>query len=363
MTKEAFLRDILDRLKTYRLRHPAMGEQDEIKFVFQAMLGVGHLMDERGKVTDYIQTEMAEITADSKEPLFEVLSPAWCRLHLRRAKAEGFRPHGIAGLMLSSQASLSFSRQDVFDFCSKLTAAGESGFKNPQLLRCILDESWLPSHSSAYREQYRPAYRVISTGWIPMMEWIIRIQQKQAGNGRLLITLDGPCASGKTTLAKKLAAVFEAALVHTDDFVVPHAQKTAARLAIPGGNCDAERLVKEVAAPWKRGESVKYRRYDCGLDRLLPEEELPPASMLILEGSYSSLPAIRKYADLCLFLDAPEQVRLARLKERESAESFRRFLEKWIPLENAYFKAYDLPDQNCLAVRCAEQLSFDRPGK
>ena len=115
-----------------------------------------------------------------------------------------------------------------------------------------------------------------SSSPLERQEVVSLILRAMPSAGPLLITLDGPCASGKTTLAKKLAAVFEAALVHTDDFVVPHAQKTAARLAIPGGNCDAERLVKEVAAPWKRGESVKYRRYDCGLDRLLPEEFAVP---------------------------------------------------------------------------------------
>ena len=61
---------------------------------------------------------------------------------------------------------------------------------------------------------------------------------------RLFITLDGPCASGKTTLARALAQELNAFVVHTDDFVVPHAQKTPERLAIPGGNCDAERLLR-----------------------------------------------------------------------------------------------------------------------
>ena len=41
--------------------------------------------------------------------------------------------------------------------------------------------------------------------------------------GRMLVTLDGPCASGKTTLAGQMAEALGAAVVHTDDFVVPHA--------------------------------------------------------------------------------------------------------------------------------------------
>ena len=51
----------------------------------------------------------------------------------------------------------------------------------------------------------------------------------------LLITIDGPCASGKTTLAGKLSAALSCDVLHTDDFVVPHARKTAERLSVPGG--------------------------------------------------------------------------------------------------------------------------------
>jgi uridine kinase len=169
---------------------------------------------------------------------------------------------------------------------------------------------------------------------------------------RLIISIDGPCASGKTTLARKLSEALRAPVIHTDDFVIPHARKTAERLARPGGNCDAERLVSEVLAPFQKGEPVKYRRYDCRADRLLPEEEIPEEThILIVEGSYCNLPVLRAYADVCLFVEAPEEIRSQRLQSRETPESLRRFQEKWIPLENAYFSAYGLPDGNCVLVR------------
>lgn len=167
---------------------------------------------------------------------------------------------------------------------------------------------------------------------------------------RILITMDGPCASGKTTLAERLAKAIHAGVVHTDDFVIPHARKTSERLSIPGGNCDGERLVREVVAPFKKGELVKYRRYDCRADCLMPEEALQDGSILILEGSYCNLPVIRAYADLRLFVNTPEEIRMERLRERETPESLRRFREKWIPLENAYFEAYHLPDDGCIIL-------------
>ena len=166
-----------------------------------------------------------------------------------------------------------------------------------------------------------------------------------------LVTIDGPCASGKTTLAEQLAEKLPAAVVHTDDYVITHAQKTAERLAIPGGNCDADRLLREILTPWKKGLSVRYRRYDCMQDRLLPEEDLPDSDILILEGSYSNLPEIRKAADVRIFLDISRDIQNARLRQRESPESLKRFYDRWIPLEEAYFAAYGLPDADCIVIR------------
>ena len=167
---------------------------------------------------------------------------------------------------------------------------------------------------------------------------------------RYLITIDGPCASGKTTLADKLAGIFGAAVVHTDDYVIPHAQKTPERLAIPGGNCDVDRLTEEVVAPWKRGDAVLIRKYDCRNDRMLPAEKLPDCRLLILEGSYCNLPAIRQYADLRLFMNTPWEIRKERLEKRESAPYLQMFFDRWIPLENHYFEAYGLPDRECIVL-------------
>ena len=167
---------------------------------------------------------------------------------------------------------------------------------------------------------------------------------------RPLVTVDGPCASGKTTFASMLAGILDAAVVHTDDYVVPHSMKTKERLAVPGGNCDGERLCREVIAPWRGGLPVSVRRYACHTDRLLEAEALPDCRALILEGSYCNLPGIREAADVRFFLDTALEVREARLRERESPGSLRMFYEKWIPLENAYFAFYGLPDTDCIVL-------------
>ena len=354
MTRESFEKSILACLKEQYSRYPRMRQEDVVKFVFQAMLGPGHLLSGRKTVTERITLETEGLSGNRAEPLFERLSPAWCRLSLRRAAADGIPPSAVAGMILAFPADGRFSRQDVLDFCAALREAGDPHVTGETTPGPVPDEAWLPSHSAAYREAYRPAYRVISSYWISCIEAVRGIAGKQAASGRMLVTVDGPCASGKTTLASRLAGVFEAAVVHTDDYVVPHARKTAGRLAVPGGNCDVERLAAEVVIPWKKGLPVTVRRYDCHTDRMLPGETIPPDSgMLILEGSYSNLPDIAVHADFRIFTDTPEAVRMDRLLRRESPESMRMFRDRWIPLEQAYFDAYHLPGEDCTVVKGA----------
>ena len=348
MNRKAFEQEILRYLKADQRRHPAMEQQDAVKFVFQAMLGSGHLLPSRTAAEEYITQETEQLSAGVGEPLCEPLSPSWCRLSLRGAKERNITPPVITGLMLTSDSGPQFTRQDVFSFCKRLAVSEEKLITDQNALVRITDETWLPSHSPAYRNKYHPAYRVISTGWISCMEAIGKITDQQGE--RILVTIDGPCASGKTTLSGKLAEVFGAAVVHTDDYVIPHAQKTAERLAVPGGNCDADRLASEVVAPWKRGDPVIYRRYDCKNDTLLPEERLPDCRVLILEGSYCGLPAIRKHADVRIFVCASMETRERRLRQRESAQSIQMFYDRWIPLEDAYFAEYQLPDDSCIVI-------------
>ena len=350
MTKEAFLEDTLRWLAAQIQRYPEIQPQDVVKFAFQATLGVGHLLSDRESVTRRISDEINGLKADCNEPLFEQLSPVWCRLNLRRAVAEGFGAETVAGLMLSSTSDIRFTRQDVLDLSRIACASAGLPLPDEEELNKILRDDWMPSHSAIYKKLFQPAYRVVSAEWACCENAIGEIIRKQTERERLLVTLDGPCASGKTTLAKKLASAFHAAVAHTDDYVVPHSQKTKERLAIPGGNCDADRLMREIVLPWKKGETAFCQKYDCATDRLLPAEALPMEDMLILEGCYCNLPDIRKHADVRLFLDAPWHTREERLLQRESETSMRQFYTRWIPLENAYFEAYHLPDEGCTRI-------------
>lgn len=350
MTKEQFTEAMRRSLREHRERFPHARAEDVVKFVFQGYLGVGHLLGESARVEERIAEEMSREQASPEEALTEDLGPFRCRLNLRRAMAEGLTPRMIAAMMRLSEIPADDAREDVIRFCR--TLAEEEN--DPDILKEALllrDGSRLPSHSVEYREHYRPAYRVVSGEWRSLLPAIAAVLKRQAETARVLVTVDGPCASGKTTLARKLAEVLDCDVIHTDDFVVPHARKTPERLAVPGGNCDWERLTREVTGPWKDGSAVLYRKYDCHGDRLKPPEAIRSDRLLILEGCYCNLPPVRECADVRLFLETPEEIRAGRLVRRESPESLKQYHSRWIPLENAYFEAYGLPDPECIVLK------------
>ena len=129
------------------------------EFVFQGMMGNGHLVSSIFEAQERIEREMEPLEPDGEEPLTENISTRWARLNLRAAKAKGMRPGKIAWVFYESaqRASSSFTRQDVYDFCVELdgSEAMKAAAKN------VLEEGWLPHHSQQYRDGYYPAYRVV----------------------------------------------------------------------------------------------------------------------------------------------------------------------------------------------------------
>ena len=54
----------------------------------------------------------------------------------------------------------------------------------------------------------------------------------------VIVAIDGKCTSGKTTLASKLAELYDCNVFHMDDFFLRPEQRTPARFAEVGGNVD-----------------------------------------------------------------------------------------------------------------------------
>ena len=140
-------------------RYPLMNEEDVVKFAFQGMLGVGHLIRSEEDAVRRLQEEMSGLEPNTEEPYVEKISPDWLRMNLRAAKARGVTEADIAYMLCRSaqHKPLSFTRQNVYNFCVRL----DGSERMKEAAAKILDENWLPGHSQQYREAYHPAYRVL----------------------------------------------------------------------------------------------------------------------------------------------------------------------------------------------------------
>ena len=165
---------------------------------------------------------------------------------------------------------------------------------------------------------------------------IERIERVYTERERVFVAIDGPCTSGKTTLATVLQRHFGGNVLHMDDFFLRPEQRTPERFAEPGGNVARERFEDEVLAPLAAGKIAQYRPWDCHTGDFAASRNVEPARLTIVEGSYSMHPALRGYYDLmiCLTIDSGEQLR--RLEAR-NPRMLQRFIDEWIPLENRYF--------------------------
>mgnify|MGYP004605551499 FL=1 len=158
----------------------------------------------------------------------------------------------------------------------------------------------------------------------------------------LVLALDGPCGSGKTTLANALAAQFPGCTVlHTDDFYLPPARRSPDWAHTPCANMDLARLRDEALRPAYAGQTVAYRAYSCREGAYQPAVQLPAQPLVILEGSYSHHPLLRPCETLRVFVTCTKAEQTRRLQAREGARCAD-FAARWVPLEEGYFARYGI---------------------
>lgn len=213
------------------------------------------------------------------------------------------------------------------------------------IITCLMEVLPLPECISLSEGSLSPAEATLARRLRPVLDAMEALQ----GRERLLLAIDGPCGSGKTTLAALLCRILSCPCVHMDDFHMPHARKTPERMAQPGGNSDRERLMAEVLLPWREGRSLTYRPYDCAADGPGTPIALPASRVLVLEGSYAHHPDLARLRDVSVFVRVERDEQLRRIADR-SPEKLQQFIDRWIPLEDSYFRAFQLPAPGSVLV-------------
>lgn len=181
------------------------------------------------------------------------------------------------------------------------------------------------------------------TAWDRSLSLLVeKAQALSARQGRVIVALDGRCASGKTTLAGELAKEHGWSVVHMDHFFLRPEQRSAERYAQPGGNVDHERFLEEVLRPLRTGERPVYRPFDCHTQTLSGPIPFNPGPVVLVEGSYACHPALWDQYDLRAFLTVDPAVQMERVVRREGKDRAQVFRERWIPLEENYFSACEV---------------------
>ena len=136
----------------------------------------------------------------------------------------------------------------------------------------------------------------------------------------MLLLMGGGTASGKTSIASEYAAQIDALLIHHDRYYrdIPHP------LGYNFDEPDAldNALLAEHMAQLRAGQPAHLPKYDFPSHSRLPETEcVYPKPIIIIEGILVlAIPELVKHADICVFVDAPADIRLCRRLNRDVLE-------------------------------------------
>lgn len=176
-----------------------------------------------------------------------------------------------------------------------------------------------------------------------IIKW--KIEELIKSKENIIIAIDGPCGSGKSSLANSLKNMYDCNIFSMDDFFLqPHMRK-AERYAQAGGNVDYERFSQEVLLNIKAKVAFEYQVFDCKKMALAHKVFVTPQKLNIVEGAYSMHPNLIKNYDYKIFLYIDEQEQKKRILKRNGPDMLQRFTQQWIPLENRYFNEYAIKEK------------------
>ncbi len=342
-----------------------MQPSDAVKLIYQATFGGGHLIHDEGSVYEYIQCEYAACKHSDKAFYCESLGET-ARIYLD-GELTDTEISLIAKIFCESAKlyPIGFDKADAevkakflahIDVLRKLCNQGCFVFSENELEVYLTDYASagypIVRHSDVYRKAYKPSYRVIHSRYVPLLPLIRKIASLlEKTDNRLIIAIDGRCASGKTTAAELISKLFDAQTVHMDDFFLPPELRYNERLNEIGGNIHYERFADEVLPNLRADTPFTHRVFDCStFDYSKKLHTISPSNVVIVEGVYSLHPSFGEYYDIAVFADVTHSEQLARIKKRGDSALLQRFENEWIPMEERYFKAFGIQEKCELTI-------------
>lgn len=340
---------LLTVLRKHAGMYPLSQPCDVVKLIYQSVFGPGHMIPSEEAAQKWLEAEYNTVPKDGEARIESLGNTA--RVYINTPLSEEKRQ--LLARLFCESAKAFCKGWDTADEGTKeeftkaliclrnVTEEGIFGFTTAELDAYLAEyrTAGYPAvrHSEIYRKAYAPAYRVIDSRFARIFDLLADIGERLKNGKRLVVVVDGRCASGKTTVAERISSIFPASVIHMDDFFLPGEYRTPERMAETGGNLHRERFLEEVI-PNLRGGSFTHRVFQCST---FTYAEAPHVvednALLICEGSYALHPDFGMYYDIAVFSDIEPEEQLRRIRVRNGEFLLKRFQNEWIPMEEKYF--------------------------
>jgi hypothetical protein len=159
-------------------RYPHMELADIYKLLHQSALGPEHAVADPPAARARLKAEAASLGEGPEDPMTDPISPdgKLARIHLRPYIDAGHGLDLLADAFIQTARTYPGAADKLVKFCGCLgDLAGAGGIPFPQdeverYFQSIADQGYpAVHHSNAYREAYRPAYRVVALDLLPAL--------------------------------------------------------------------------------------------------------------------------------------------------------------------------------------------------
>lgn len=143
-----------------------------------------------------------------------------------------------------------------------------------------------------------------------LIQSIIQRAGKPAG-APFILGVTGPVASGKSTLARLISPC----IVATDDYL-PDYDTTQNHERDEPRNADFPRLARDLES-LRLGRTTAVPVWSFHSHKREGERHVAPADIVICEGIHALYDTVAHLYDLAVFVEAPKNLRLTRMEDRE----------------------------------------------
>lgn len=153
-------------LISHAQRYPLMQPCDAVKLIFQNEFGGGHLIRDEAACLNYLRREYEATPKDPQASREEWIGNGIVRVHLAAVKPEELEQLGRDFIRSAAEHTGTKARfLEKLEVLRQLAAAGPFSFTTAELDHYLSEyvNAGCPavSHSDQYRQNYRPAYRIL----------------------------------------------------------------------------------------------------------------------------------------------------------------------------------------------------------